>query len=76
MLVRTKVIKDKRYRISNWRVPPEIQCKKSIYLFDRSGKFRRICHYLQNHRYFERFIMFLIVISSLQLALETYIDVR
>ena len=37
--------------------------------------FRRICYNLQKHKYFDRFIMALIFLSSLKLATDTYLDV-
>lgn len=56
------------------KIPVEIECENSIYLFNRKGRFRKICYYIQQHRYFDRFIMILIAVSSLQLAFETYIQ--
>jgi len=46
-------------------IPDEIKCENAIYLFDRDARFRRLCYYVQQHRYFDRFIMFLIALSSL-----------
>ena len=73
MLISTKVIRDKSQKSKDWVIPVQIECQKSIYVFNRKGIFRRTCYYVQQHRYFDRFIMLLIVVSSLQLAFETYI---
>lgn len=57
-------------------VPSSIQCENAIYLFNRESCFRKRCYYVQQHRYFDRIVMGLIAISSLQLAVETYIMER
>ena len=46
MLVKTKVIREKRKKSKDWVVPEEIECEKSIYLFSRKGIFRRSCFYI------------------------------
>ena len=74
MLVKTRVIRPRRKASKDWVVPAEVTCENAIYLFNRRGIFRRTCFFVQQHRYFDRFIMLLIAISSLQLAFETYIQ--
>ena len=53
-------------------LPEPIRCNKSLYLVQRDTMFRRICYNLQLHKYFDRFIMLLIFLSSLKLATDTY----
>lgn len=73
MLQTNKMITESKKVKTDIQIPAEIECENSIYLFNRQGRFRKICYYIQQHRYFDRFIMFLIAVSSLQLAFETYI---
>ena len=47
MLVKTKVIREKRKKSKDWVVPEEIECERSVYLFSREGIFRRSCFYIQ-----------------------------
>ena len=74
MLLKTKVVRPKTKSIKDWVIPKKIECDNSIYIFNRHGIIRRTFHFVQQHRYFDRFIMFLIAISSVNLALETYIQ--
>ena len=74
MLVANGLIKGKELTFKETVVPSAIECKNSIYLFDRVGSFRKTCYYIQQHRYFDRIIMTLIAVSSLQLAFQTYIQ--
>ena len=74
MLVTSGLIKGARTTWNDVTIPRDIECEKSIYLFDRSGCFRRACYHISLHRHFDRFIMFLIGASSLQLAFQTYIE--
>lgn len=46
-------------------LPSEIECENSVYLFNREGIFRKTCYYIQQHQYFDRFIMLLITLSSI-----------
>ena len=54
-------------------IDPHVQCRKSLYLIPRETMFRRIMYNLQKHKYFDRFIMLLIFLSSLKLATDTYL---
>lgn len=53
-------------------VGPEISAENSLYLFNRNGCFRRNIHFIQKHAYFDSFIMLLIALSSVKLAMESY----
>lgn len=50
-----------------------IQCNKSIFLFPKKSKIRQACARISKHRYFERTILVLIVLSSFKLAFDTYL---
>lgn len=50
----------------------DIPCETAFFLFKRYSKLRRFCHTIYKHRYFERVILTLIVLSSVKLALDTY----
>ena len=60
--------------ISFFFFPNILICKKSLFLFDVNGKFRRKTIKIVEHRYFDIFILILIILSSLNLVLDTYID--
>ena len=47
MLVKTAVIKEKPKERKDWRVPAEIECNNSIYLFNRESLFRRAIYHVQ-----------------------------
>jgi hypothetical protein len=40
-----------------------------LFVFSPENSFRKACNFTVHHRYFERFIMMLIAISTLNLAL-------
>ena len=74
MLVENGILKAKKSdNIDPKNVGPEIHAEMSIYLFGRNTIFRRNVHFIQKHRYFDHFIMFLIALSSIKLALESYL---
>ena len=65
MLIDNGIIRVKENRKEKMIVPKEIKCENSVYLFNREGKFRKTCYYIQQHQYFDRFIMVLITLSSI-----------
>lgn len=50
-----------------------IRCEKSIYIFSKQNKFRLFCYKVQKHPLFDRFVMFLIAVSSLKLGIDSYL---
>ena len=50
-----------------------IHADRSVYLFSRDGCFRRNIFFIQQHKRFDQFIMLLIALSSVKLALNSYI---
>lgn len=73
LLIDKGMIKAKKGEIDEKKIwEAEIAADKSVYLFHRDGCFRRNVYYTQKHRYFDRFIMILIALSSTKLALESY----
>ena len=50
-----------------------IDCENSLYLFHKKNKFRLFCYKLNKHKVFNNFIMFLIGLSSIKLALNSYL---
>lgn len=50
-----------------------IDCENSLYLFHKKNKFRLFCYKLNKHKMFNNFIMFLIGLSSIKLALNSYL---
>ena len=72
LLIDQGIIKAKPGEIDEKQIGPEIEANNSIYLFNRNSCFRRNIFYIQKHRYFDRFIMLLIALSSTKLAAESY----
>lgn len=50
-----------------------VKCENSFYLFSKDNRFRKFLFRLMKHRFFERTILTLIVLSSIKLAMDTYI---
>ena len=71
-LKNAKVIKTKDRGWYKKDLDPSVEAVKSLYLFHKDSMFRRVCFNLQKHKYFDRFIMALIFLSSLKLATDTY----
>ena len=72
LLINEGLIKAKKGEFDEKLIGPEIEAENSVYLFNRHSCFRRNVYYVQKHRYFDRFIMLLIALSSTKLALESY----
>ncbi len=51
----------------------DIECERAFFVLKRNSCFRRFCYRVYVHRYFERAILALIVLSSMKLAADTYI---
>lgn len=47
---------------------------KSLYIFDPENRLRKWCHKITLNRWFDRFILFCILSSSVLLAVEDYVD--
>ena len=65
MLMENNVIPMPKLKLEHMLIPDEVECLNSVYLFHRDGAFRKTCYYIQQHRYFDRFIMVLIAFSSI-----------
>lgn len=52
----------------------EIKCDSSFFIFSRYSWFRIILVRLVSHRHFEKVILTLIILSSLKLVFETYVE--
>ena len=48
-------------------------CQTSLYIFNKPDSFRKACYRIVHSGYFESFILFLIVMSSFKLAIDTYL---
>ena len=51
----------------------DIKCEKSIYLFKKTSSLRILLYRCVHHPQFENLILFMIVISSIKLAFDTYL---
>lgn len=66
------LLKAKRGEIDEKKIGADVEAENSVYLFEKEGCFRRNVFYVQKHRYFDRFVMILIALSSIKLAMESY----
>ena len=53
--------------------PPPIECKMSLYCFSKDLKFRQYCYRLIKHPAWDNTIIVLIILSSMKLAVDTYL---
>lgn len=50
-----------------------VHCVMSLYLFHKENTFRLICYKIYKHKAFDNFIMLLIGLSSVKLAVDSYL---
>lgn len=50
-----------------------VECNKSFYIFSKENCFRKTMDRIYIHRYFEKVILTAIIISSIKLAIDTFI---
>ena len=50
-----------------------VSCQNSLFLFSKTTLFRQMCYRIVHSTIFENFILFLIVMSSMKLAIDTYL---
>ncbi len=50
----------------------DVECENSIYIFPKRNCFRVGIYQMQKHRYFERVIITLIMLSTVKLIYDTY----
>lgn len=62
LLRKHQVIKDSRDKIMIMKI---INCEFSLYLFSKHNQFRLLCYRMVTHVYLERFVLFIIGISTL-----------
>ena len=74
---------DKKYtlierRMLKWQKINKIfkknECEDSLYLFSQSNCFRMQCMKLINHPLFDKFILFIIILSTARLILDTFLS--
>lgn len=51
----------------------EVFCQESLYLFSKRWKCRKFIYKLQDHQWFDRVIILLILLSTVKLIFDTYI---
>lgn len=51
-----------------------IECKYSFFIFSRLNIIRKLCYRIVKHEYFESIILGAIILSSIKLVIDTYID--
>ena len=49
-------------------------CEDSLYLFSQSNGFRILCMNLINHALFDKFILFIIILSTVRLIIDTFVS--
>ena len=48
-------------------------CYESLFFFTQNNRFRRLCYKIIKYEYFDNIIIIAIVLSSIKLALDSYI---
>ena len=72
ILIEEGLLKANKGEIDEKIIDTDVHADNSVYLFERKSCFRKNVYYVQKHRYFDRFVMLLIALSSTKLALESY----
>ena len=49
------------------------ECENSIYIFSQTNKFRIFCMKLITHKWFDRFILIIILLSTVRLIVDTFL---
>lgn len=68
-----KQTKDEQKEIKLYVGPPPIECQMSLYIFSKENRFRQLSYRLIKHPAWDNTIIVLIILSSLKLALDTYL---
>ena len=55
------------------RIFKKNDCEDSLFLFSQSNNFRILCMKLINHAIFDKFILFIIILSTTRLILDTFL---
>jgi hypothetical protein len=50
------------------------ECENAFYILSQTNKFRIFCHRLMNNKWFDRFILMMILLSTARLILDTFIS--
>lgn len=50
-----------------------IECERSLYIFSKTNTFRKFLYKVQKHKLFDNVVMFLIAVSSVKLAADSYL---
>ena len=51
-----------------------VHCKKALFLLSEENLLRKICLKILRHRHFEKSVLVVIVLTSIKLALDTYVN--
>lgn len=54
----------------------DVSCQKSLFLFSKGNLVRKMSAAITSHRHFESVILVIIILSSLKLSVETYLDYK
>ncbi len=64
--------------IKNWekinKIFSSVDCEKSLYIFPQTNPFRIMCMQLITNKHFDHFILFLIVVSTMRLLIDTFVE--
>lgn len=52
----------------------DVYCEKTFFYIPKKNPVRKLCAWISSHEYFETIILTLIILGSLKLVVETYID--
>jgi hypothetical protein len=67
-----KIIAKNKSELAEMKLFENIECAWSFYLFSKENSFRIVAYKLMKHPMWEWTVLFLIMLSSLKLAIDTY----
>jgi len=77
-LLEMDIIKEKTQnstsRINNYIPLSRIKCEISLWIWDKKSEFRKFCHHIIFHVYFQNIMIFTLCVSTFVIILETYTD--
>lgn len=68
------MIKDKIEKKKEFIMFENIECDKSYFIISKNNFFRKFCYRSVKHEHFESVILIAIILSSLKLIVDTYVE--
>lgn len=62
------------YQATNYLPYSRIQCEISLWIWEKNSEFRQFCHKIIYHLYFQNFMIFIVIFSTVVIILKTYVN--